>query len=124
MAATRDNNFKNPNTNAKDKTKTPKRNPRATLSYYSHQLINGTQKNIIFFWGYRTHAIVTKEGICLVEKTLPNNITDAEAAYSLIRALKRRFKFKKGAIFIADKAYDVRDLYNFIVEKMKSNPMS
>jgi len=56
-----------------------------------------------------------------VEKTLPNNITDSDAAYSLIRSLKRRFRFKKGAIFIADKAYDVRDLYTFIVEKMKSN---
>jgi len=122
MAATKENNFKNPNRKSKDKTKRPKRNPRATLSYYSHQLIDGTQKNIIFFWGYRTHTIVTKEGICLVEKTLPNNITDAEAAYSLIRALKRRFRFKKGAIFIGDKAYDVRKLYTFIVEKMKSQP--
>jgi hypothetical protein len=77
---------------------------------------------MIFFWGYRTHTIVTKEGICLIEKTLPNNITDAEAAFSLIKALKRKFKFKKGAIFIADKAYDVRELYTFIVEKMKSRP--
>lgn len=122
MAATKENNFKNPNRNIKDKTKRPKRNPRATLSYYSHQLIDGTQKNIIFFWGYRTHTIVTKEGICLVEKTLPNNITDADAAVSLINTLKRRFHFKKGAIFIGDKAYDVRKLYTFIVEKMKSQP--
>jgi len=34
--------------------------------------------------------------------------------------LKRRYRFKKGAIFIADKAYDVRELYTFIVEQMKS----
>jgi len=120
MAATRDNNFKNPNRNARDKTKRPKRNPRATLSYYSCQVINGKKENMIFFWGYRTHAIVTKEGICLVEKTLPNNITDQEVAFSLIRALKRRFRLKKGAIFIADKAYDVGELYTFIVEQMKS----
>ena len=122
LAATKENNFKNPNRNSKDKTKRPKRNPGATLSYYSHQLIDGTQKNIIFFWGYRTHTIITKEGICLVEKTLPNNLTDAEVAFSLIRELKRRFRFKKGAIFIGDKAYDVRELYTFIVEKMKSQP--
>jgi hypothetical protein len=122
MAATKENNFKNPNRNNKDKTKRPKRNPRATLSYYSHQVIDGKKENMIFFWGYRTHTIVTKEGICLVEKTLPNNITDADAAYGLIRALKRRFRFKKRAIFIGDKAYDVRDLYTFIVEKMKSTP--
>jgi len=120
MAATKDNNFKNPSRNTKDKTKRPKRNPRATLGYYSCQVINGKKENMVFFWGYRTHTIVTKEGICLVEKTLPNNITDADAAYSLVRALKRRFRFKKGAIFIADKAYDVRELYTFILKKMKS----
>lgn len=122
MAATKENNFKNPNRNTKDKTKRPRRNPRSTLGYYSCQIINGKKENMVFFWGYRTHCIVTKEGICLVEKTLPNNITDADAAYSLIRELKRRFRFKKGVIFIADKAYDIRELYNFIVEKMKSQP--
>ncbi len=122
MAATKENNFKNPNRNTKNKTKRPKRNHRATLGYYSCQVIDGKKENMIFFWGYRTHTIVTKEGICLVEKTLPNNIADADAAVSLINALKRRFCFKKGAIFIADKAYDVRDLYTLIVEKMKSQP--
>jgi hypothetical protein len=88
-------------------------------------LLNGKKENMVFFffWGYRTHALITKEGICLVEKTLPNNITDAEAAFSLIKELKRRYRFKKDAIFITDKAYDVRELYNFIVGQMKSgNP--
>jgi len=69
LAATKDNNFKNPNRNTKDKTKRPKRNPQATLSCYSCQVINGKKENMVFFWGYRTHTIVTKEGICLVEKT-------------------------------------------------------
>jgi len=122
LAATKENNFKNPNRNTKDKTKKPKRNPRATLGYYSCQVIDGKKENLVFFWGYRTHTIVTKEGIPLVEKTLPNNLTDAEVAYSLIRELKRRFRFKKGAIFIGDKAYDARELYTFIVEQMKSQP--
>lgn len=35
MAATKENNLKNPNRNSKDKTRKPKRNPTATLSYYS-----------------------------------------------------------------------------------------
>ncbi|MFZ2148556.1 MAG: transposase [Sedimentisphaerales bacterium] len=122
MAATKENNFKNPSRNTRNKTKKPKRNPQATLSYYSCQVISGKKENMIFFWGYRTHALITKEGICLVEKTLPNNITDAQVAFSLIKELKRRFRFKKGAIFIADKAYDVRELYTFIVEQMKSQP--
>jgi len=120
MAATKDNNFKNPSRNTHDKTKRPKRNPRATLSYYSIQIVSGKKQNMIFYWGYRTHVIISKEGIPLVEKTLPNNVTDQEVAFSLIRELKRRFHFKKGAIFIADKAYDVRDLYTLIVNKMKA----
>lgn len=122
QAATKENNFKNPNRNTTKKVKCCKRSPQATLSYYSCQVINGKKQNMIFFWGFRTHAIVTKEGICLIEKTLPNNITDADAALSLIKALKRQYRFKKGALFIADKAYDVRALYTFIVEQMKSIP--
>jgi len=122
QAATKENNFKNPNRNTTKKAKRCKRSPQATLSYYSCQVINGKKQNMMFFWGFRTHAIVTKEGICLIEKTLPNNITDADAALSLIKALKRQYRFKKGALFIADKAYDVRELYTFIVEQMKSIP--
>lgn len=68
MAATKENNFKNPNRNTTNKNKIPKRNPRATLSYYSCQVVNGNKKNTLFFWGYRTHTLVTKEGICLIER--------------------------------------------------------
>ena len=122
MAATRENNFKNPNRNTKDKSKTPRRNPAATLSYYSCQVVNGKKENMIFFWGYRTHVIVSKEGIPLVEKTLPNNITDQEAAFSLLKELKRKYKVKKGSSFLADKAYDARDLYTFVEQELKSRP--
>jgi hypothetical protein len=122
MAATKENNFKNPNRNTKDKSKTPRRNPAATLSYYSCQVVNGKKENMIFFWGYRTHVIVSKEGIPLVEKTLPNNITDQEAAFSLLRELKRKYKVKKGSLFLADKAYDARDLYTFVEQQLKSRP--
>jgi hypothetical protein len=55
----------------------------------------------------------------LVEATLPNNVIDAKVAKKLIKKLKRVFGFKKGAIFIADAAYDERWLYNFIVDQLK-----
>jgi hypothetical protein len=122
MAATRENNFKNPNRNTRNKHKTPKRNRQATLSYYSCQVVNGKKENLIFFWGYRTHVIVSKEGICLVELTLPNNITDSKVAKRLIRELKRRYGSQKGAIFLADKAYDEKELYTFIVDQIKGQP--
>jgi hypothetical protein len=119
MAATKDNNLKNRNRNTTNKYNKPKRNPTATLSYYSYQNINGTKKNHIFYWGYRTHVIVTKEGIPLIELTLPNNQTDAKVAKKLINKLKRVYGLKKGAIFIADAGYDEKDLYDFIVEQLK-----
>ncbi|MCD6595337.1 hypothetical protein J7L68_06660 [bacterium] len=62
MAATQENNFKNPNRNTQNKKKKPKRNPAATLGYYSYQKVPGRKDNYIFFWGYRTFAkIQTKQ---------------------------------------------------------------
>jgi IS5 family transposase len=116
LAATKDNNLKNPNRNTTNKDKKPKRNPAATLGYYSYQNINGTKKNQLFYWGYRTHVIVTKQGIPLIELTLPNNQTDAKVAKKLIRKLKRVYGLKKNSIFIADAGYDEKDLYDFIVD--------
>ena len=87
MAATRENNFKNPKRNSRNKNKKAKHNPSATLGYYSYQTISGKKDNFIFFWGYRTHVIVSKEGIPLVEITLPNNIKDRQAAEKLIKKL-------------------------------------
>jgi hypothetical protein len=120
MAATKENNFKNPNRNTRNKDQKPDRNPHAALSYYSCQVVHGKKENLIFFWGYRTHVLVSKEGVCLVEVTLPNNVTDAKVAQRLIRQLKRTYGVKKGAFFLADKAYDEKELYTFIVRRIKA----
>jgi transposase len=64
-------------------------------------------------------VIVSKEGIPLVEITLPNNKTDAKVAEKLIKKLKRVYRFKKNVIFIADAGYDEKDLYQFIVNQLK-----
>ncbi len=126
MAATKENNLKNPKRNTTNKFKIPKRNPGAALSYYSYQKTSDNKKNILFYWGYRTHVIVSKEGIPLIELTLPNNLTDAKVAIKLIRKLKRVYRFsqrdgfpKNNSIFIADKGYDEKELYDFIVEQLK-----
>ena len=118
-AATRENNHKNPNRNTTNKEKKPRRNPQATLSYYSYQEKADGTKTFEFFWGYRTHVIASIEGTPLVEVTLPNNKTDAEVAQTLIKKLKRLCTFKKGTIFIGDSAYDVRELYELIITQMK-----
>jgi len=51
---------------------------------------------------------------------LPNKITDQEAAFKLIKALKRQYGVKKDSLFLADKAYDVKDLYDYIAGELKS----
>jgi len=119
MAATRENNFKNPKRNTRNKNRKAKHNPSAALGYYSYQPVNGKKDNFIFFWGYRTHVIVSKEGIPLVELTLPNNIKDAVAARKLIKKLRRVYGSHKGSILLADAAYDERAFYNFIVDELK-----
>ena len=115
LAATCENNLKNPDRNLTDKEKKPKRNPHATLGY----LAKSSGHSLTFFWGYRSHVIISKEGIVLVEVSLPNNVSDAEVAKRLIKKLKRIYKFKKGALFIGDAAYDVNALYDFIIDKLK-----
>jgi len=118
-AATRENNYKNPNRNTTNKNKKPRHNPQATLHYYSYLKKSDGTKTFEFFWGYRTHVITSIEGIPLVEITLPNNRTDAKVAKTLIKKLKRLYKFKRGAFFIADSAYDERDIYDLIIERLK-----
>jgi len=115
LAATRENNPKNSDRNLTDKEKKPKRNHDATLGYFSKAPDSSTS----FFWGYRNHVIVTKEGIVLLELLLKNNISDADVAMMLINKLKRIYGFKKGSLFIADAAYDVNKLYDLIIDSLK-----
>jgi len=126
-ALTKHNNPKNINRNQRDKTRKPKRNPAATLGYYSYMPLpdpKGKKKQYIFFWGYRTHAIVdANSGLALVEGTWPNNMTDEQVARKLLKKLKRLYKPKKGMIVIADKAYDERDFYTFLVGQIKAEPV-
>lgn len=115
LAATKENNPKNPDRNLTNKEKKPKRNPDATLGYFAKQP-DGTKA---FFWGYRTHVIISREGIVLATVTLPNSETDAKVALLLIKKLKKKYHFKKGAIFIGDSAYDTNELYALILVKLK-----
>ena len=115
LAATKENNPKNPDRNLTKKDQKPARNPDATLGYLAKEPGGSSS----FFWGYRTHVIVSKEGIALVECTLPNSVADAEVAQTLIKQLKKLYSFETGALFIADASYDVNELYDFIIGRLK-----
>jgi len=126
-ALTKHNNPKNPHRDLKNKNKKIKRNPKATLGYYSYVPITDpeTKKKLFsFFWGYRSHAVVDAlSGLVIVEGTFPNNISDENIARKLYRKLKRLYRPKKGMITIGDKAYDIRDFYTFIVNQIKAEPI-
>jgi len=126
-ALTRHNNPKNPHRELKNKNKKIKRNPKATLGYYSYVPMTDPQtrkKQFAFFWGYRSHAVIdAKSGLAIVEGTYPNNMTDEKIAHKLYKKLKRLYKPHKGMIVIADKAYDVRDFYTFLVHQIKADPI-
>lgn len=122
-ANSRHNNPKNPNRSL-DKTKKIRRNPAVTLGYYSYikQPSADKKKQFAYFWGYRTHVLVSREGVVLAEVTKPNSVSDSAAAKSLMRKVKRVYGQKKNRKIILDAAYDSNDIYNFITETMKSEP--
>ena len=126
-ALTKHNNPKNPHRDLINKNKKIKRNPKATLSYYSYMPTtdpNTKKKNFTFFWGYRSHAIVdATSGLAIVETTFPNNLTDEKIARKLYKKLKRLYRPQKGMIVIGDKAYDVRDFYTFLIKHIKAEPI-
>ena len=89
---------------------------------YLKQPFGDKTKEFTWFWGYRTHVLISGEGIPLVEVTLPNNRTDGKVAKALLKKIIRVYGQKKGRIFLGDAGYDDRELYNFIVEKLKAEP--
>lgn len=122
-ANTKHNNPKNPNRSC-DKKQKIRRNPSASFGYYSYlkQPTADKDKQFSFFWGYRTHVLISKEGIVLVEITKPNNVADKVVVKSLLKKLKRVYGQKKGRKIILDAAYDDNEIYNFIKDEMKSDP--
>ena len=126
-ALTKHNNPKNPHRELKNKKKKIKRNPKATWGYYSYVPStdpDAQKKNVTFFWGYRSHAIVdATSGLAIVEATYPNNMPDEKIARKLYKKLKRLYRPEKGMVVIGDKAYDVRDFYTFLVKYIKARPI-
>jgi len=120
-ANTGHNNPKNPNRSL-DKARKIRRNPAASLGYYSYikQPSADKKKQFAYFWGYRTHVLVSREGVVLAELTKPNSVSDSDAAKSLMRKVKRIYGQKRNRKIILDAAYDSNDIYNFITETMNS----
>lgn len=72
------------------------------------------EKNYEFYWGYKNHILVDAiSGLPIAEITTTANITDSEIAIPLLKSTSSWLSLEE-AYFIADKGYDIRDIYNFV----------
>jgi len=114
-----------------DKTRFPQGDPDARLGFMSLQKVkanskeqqlelfppstnNKAGKKIIYFWGYRNHAIFDSlSELPIFESTLPVNISDCKVIIPSFKALKEYLKLKPKGI-IAGAAYDSDPIRKYI----------
>jgi len=115
-ANTKHNNPKAFSRNLSDKTKKPKRNESATLSYFSKSNDeNNGKETIFFFWGYRIHLIVDAENDNpLMYKLEPNNKTDDKVAVDLYKKFIEHFPnlYRSKIDQLADKGYYSENVFS------------
>lgn len=72
------------------------------------------EKNYEFYWGYKNHILVDAiSGLPIAEVTTTANISDSEVAIPLLKDTHSWLPLNE-TFFIADKGYDIRDIYNFV----------
>ena len=113
MANTRQNNLKS---FAADKFD-PKNHPRcdADCALGVHSASNQhNERRYEFYWGYKSHVLIDCiSGLPLYELTTPANVADASPAKDILSASNQILPIRE-CTFLADKGYDVRDLYNTV----------
>lgn len=74
------------------------------------------EKNFEFYWGYKNHMLVDCiTGLPVCELTTTANISDSSVALYMLDKTNSLIPIK-GLTFIADKGYDIKNIYNSIVE--------
>ena len=113
MANTRQNN---PKSFVADKFD-PKNHPRcdADCALGVHSASNQhNERRYEFYWGYKSHVLIDcVSGLPLYELTTPANVADASPAKDILSASNQILPIRE-CTFLADKGYDVRDLYNTV----------
>lgn len=72
------------------------------------------EKNYEFYWGYKNHILVDAiSGLPIAETTTTANIPDSEIAIPLLKITDSWLSLEE-TFFIADKGYDVKNIYNFV----------
>lgn len=113
FANTKQNNPKSFAKNKFDKNNQPKSDKDCKLGVHtaSNQY---SEKNYEFFWGYKNHVLTDCiTGLPIYEITTAADVADSAVTLDIL-AKTNAFLPLKECTFIADKAYDVKEIYNTI----------
>ena len=73
-----------------------------------------SEKNYEFFWGYKNHILVDCiTGLPINELTTTADVVDSTVALDILKSTNEYLSIKE-CTFIADKAYDVKIIYNTV----------
>lgn len=113
MANTSQNN---PKSFKKDKFK-PENQPKSdkNCGLGVHTASNQhNEKNFEFYWGYKNHVLVDCiTGLPIFELTTTADVSDSTVALNILSQTNRFLPINE-CTFIADKAYDVKEIYNTV----------
>ena len=91
----------------------PKADPDCALGVHTASNQHN-EKNYEFYWGYKSHVLVDCiSGLPLYELTTPANIMDPTVVEKILRSANAVLPIRE-CIFIGDKAYDVKAVYNLL----------
>ena len=75
---------------------------------------NANEKKFQFYWGYKNHVVVDCiTGLPIYEMTTPANIADSTVTLDILSKTNEVLSIDE-CYFIADKAYDVKNIYHTI----------
>jgi len=113
MANTKQNNTKSFAKNKFAKDNQPKSDKDCRLGVHTASNQHN-EKNYEFYWGYKNHVLSDNiSGLPIYELTTPANVADCTVALDIL-ASTHSFLPITECSFIADKAYDVKDIYKTV----------
>ena len=113
MANTKQNNPKSFAKNKFSKENHPKSDPDCALGVHSASNQHN-ERRYEFYWGYKSHVLVDCiSGLPLYELTTPGNIADSAVAAEILAAADQTVSLKE-CVFLADKGYDAKIIYNTV----------
>ena len=112
-ASTAQNNPKSFLKNKFSKDNQPRNDPDCALGVHTASNQHN-EKNFEFYWGYKNHVLVDCiSGLPIWELTTPANVSDSAVTERILAEANQLIPVSE-CTFIADKAYDVKAIYNLV----------